>query len=91
MSHSRFDVVFSGRVQGVGFRYTSNQVARRFEVTGWVKNLPDGTVQMVVEGTPSELESYLDAVTAETHGRVAGREIHRKSATGEFSGFEIRH
>jgi acylphosphatase len=91
MSQTQFDVIFSGRVQGVGFRYTSNQVARRFEVTGWVKNLPDGTVQMVVEGTPGELESYLDAVGAETHGRVTKREIQRKPATGDFSGFEIRH
>ena len=87
----RFLVIFSGRVQGVGFRYTSKQVARRFDVTGWVKNLPDGTVQMVVEGLPDELESYVDAVSTETHGRVTEREIQRKSATGEFSGFEIRH
>lgn len=86
----RFLVIFSGRVQGVGFRYTSKQVARRFDVTGWVKNLPDGTVQMVVEGLPDELESYVDAVSTETHGRVTEREIQRKSATGEFSGFEIR-
>ena len=87
----RFLVIFSGRVQGVGFRYTSKQVARRFDVTGWVKNLPDGTVQMVAEGLPGELGSYVDAVGAETHGRVTEREIQRKSATGEFSGFEIRH
>ena len=86
----RFLVIFSGRVQGVGFRYTSKQVARRFDVTGWVKNLPDGTVQMIVEGLPDELESYVDAVSTETHGRVTEREIQRKSATGEFSGFEIR-
>ena len=49
------------------------------------------TVQMVVEGVPSELESYLNAVAVETRGRVTERDIRRKSATGEFSGFEIRH
>ncbi|MDA8562954.1 acylphosphatase [Mariniblastus sp.] len=91
MDRVRFLVIFSGRVQGVGFRYTSNQIAWRFDVTGWVKNLPDGDVQMVVEGTPDELESYLNAVSSETHGRVMKRTIQRKSATGEFSGFEIRH
>ena len=48
MDRVRFLVIFSGRVQGVGFRYTSNQIAWRFDVTGWVKNLPDGSVQMVV-------------------------------------------
>ena len=87
----RFEIVFSGRVQGVGFRYTSGQVARRFEVTGWVKNLPNGTVQMVIEGSVDELESYADAVAAETHGRVTDRRTERKQATGEFSRFEIRH
>lgn len=91
MKNVRWDVLFLGRVQGVGFRYTSKQVAGRFDVTGWVKNLSDGTVQMVVEGLPDEMESYLDAVGAETHGRVTDRKIQRKPATGEFSGFEIRH
>jgi len=91
MSRVRYEVIFSGRVQGVGFRYTSKQVAGRFDVTGWVKNLADRSVQMVVEGSRNELDTYLDAVGAETHGRVTDRQIQRKSATGEFSGFEIRH
>ncbi len=91
MSHVRYQVIFSGRVQGVGFRYTSDQVARRFEVTGWVKNLPNGTVQMVIEGAVDELASYLDTVAAETHGRVIDCQTELKPATGEFSKFEIRH
>ena len=91
MNHVRHEVIFSGRVQGVGFRYTSKQVAGRFDVTGWVKNLANDTVQMVVEGSANELDAYLDAVGAETHGRVTDRQTERKSATGEFSGFEIRH
>jgi len=56
-----------------------------------VKNLTDGTVQMDVEGAVDQLGPYLDAVVAETHGRVIDRKIQRKSATGEFHGFEIRH
>jgi acylphosphatase len=91
MNHIRYEVFFKGRVQGVGFRYTSAQVARRFKVTGWVKNLPDSSVQMVVEADAGELDSYVDAVVAETHGRVTDQQTHRKRATGEFSGFEIRH
>lgn len=91
MTPVRFSVIFSGRVQGVGFRYTSKQVARRFDVSGWVKNLTDGTVEMAVEGMADQLEAYVEAVAAETHGRVTDRKITRKSATGEFQGFEIRH
>lgn len=91
MNHVRHHVIFSGRVQGVGFRYTSDQVALRFEVTGWVKNLPNGTVQMIIEGATGELESYVNAVAAENHGRVTGRQTELKPATGEFLGFEIRH
>ena len=91
MNRIRYEVMFSGRVQGVGFRFTSYQVAKRFDVTGWVKNQPDRTVQMVVEGSVAELNSYLEAVVAETHGRVTDRQTTRKTATGEFSEFEIRH
>ena len=60
-------------------------------MTGWVKNLANGTVQMVAEGSANELDAFLNAVGEETHGRVTDRQIERKSATGEFSGFEIRH
>ena len=47
-------VLFSGRVQGVGFRYTTEAVASRFQVTGWVRNVRDGRVELVAEGLPDD-------------------------------------
>ena len=49
------EIHYSGRVQGVGFRYTVRSLASRTAVTGFVKNLPDGRVQLVVEGPPDEI------------------------------------
>ncbi len=61
----RREVHYSGRVQGVGFRYTACRIALQFAVTGYVKNLPDGRVELVVEGRPQEIEAMLQAVRAE--------------------------
>jgi len=87
----RWHIYFSGRVQGVGFRYTSRQVAQRYEVSGWVKNLPNGTVEMIVEGTADQLKMYVADVTDSTHGHVTDKQTTKSDATGEFSGMEIRH
>ena len=86
----RREVYYRGRVQGVGFRYTTRSVAQRFEVTGFVKNLPDGRVQLVAEGAPAELERFLGAVEDHLGRYVADAQQHSSAATGEFSGFEIR-
>ena len=51
--------IYSGRVQGVGFRFSTKQIATGFEVLGWVKNLPDGTVELQVKGEADEVEEFL--------------------------------
>jgi len=51
-------IVYSGNVQGVGFRYTAKTVANGFELTGTVRNLPDGKVELIAEGTQSELKAF---------------------------------
>ena len=55
-------ILYSGRVQGVGFRYTAKQIAAGYEVTGWVRNLPDGRVELQVSGEPDQLEAFLQAI-----------------------------
>ena len=92
----RYRIHFSGRVQGVGFRYTAMHIATGFEVTGFVKNLPDGRVLIVAEGRKNEL----DAFVSEIHRRMAGY-VHRHTtgeseATGEFAAsgkgsFDVRY
>lgn len=58
----RKHIYFSGHVQGVGFRYTTIQLARRFHLTGWVKNVYDGRVEMEVQGENEEYEYLMQAV-----------------------------
>ncbi len=55
-------VFFEGRVQGVGFRWTTKNIARGYEVTGWVKNLPDGRVELQACGETDEVEAFLEAI-----------------------------
>ena len=86
----RREVYYSGRVQGVGFRYTVQALARRFAVSGFVKNLADGRVQLVVEGTAAEIGAFLAAVWAEMGHYVADTQEIAGEATGRFSGFQVR-
>jgi acylphosphatase len=59
-------VIISGRVQGVGFRYSTKELARGFDVCGTVRNLPDGTVEILVTGEREEVESFLKELTVES-------------------------
>ena len=63
-------VHYSGRVQGVGFRYTTLHLAREYDVSGYVQNLPDGRVCVEVEGEGQEVDAFLAAIEEEMHGLV---------------------
>jgi len=90
MGRERLTIFFSGRVQGVGFRYTTKSVACGFEVTGTVRNLPDGRVELLAEGERGELEEFRRAIQDSEVGRfVRQEEAHWSEAKNEFRGFEI--
>ena len=59
-------VIFEGRVQGVGFRYTVKDLSRGFDVCGWVRNLPDGSVELQVMGEPGEVDSFIREIAEES-------------------------
>ncbi len=87
---TRLRVFYSGRVQGVGFRYTTKNVATGFEVTGIVRNLPDGRVELVAEGLKGELEEFLQAIRdSGLGGLIAREEATWEIAKNDFRGFEI--
>ena len=91
VSKEQREVLFSGRVQGVGFRYTTQGIARRYPVTGFVQNLPDGRVRLVVEGTPADLDSLIDELET-TMGRwIQAAHVDRHEPTGTFDSFDIRY
>ncbi|MES1167681.1 MAG: acylphosphatase [Oleiharenicola lentus] len=83
-------VFFSGRVQGVGFRYQALQVARGYDVSGCVMNLPDGRVQLEVEGRPDEVRDFITAVQEHMEGHIRKVEQTGTTRAPQFTGFTIR-
>lgn len=89
--HQRREVFFAGRVQGVGFRHTTWHIARRYPVRGYVQNLYDGRVQLVVEGPGESVDQFISDLRAEMDRHIRHAEVYNQPATGEFSEFSIRH
>ena len=82
--------LFSGRVQGVGFRYTVQDVAGNYDVRGYVRNLPDGRVELVAEGDAAEIGRFLDRIGEKMEGFIKSRSDFDSPATREFEDFSIR-
>ena len=83
-------IFFSGHVQGVGFRYSVLQVAKEFEVAGFVSNLADGRVQLEAEGTAADVTAYVSAVEERMHGYIRKLERSGKREPAQFRGFTIK-
>ncbi len=82
---------FTGRVQGVGFRYTVKNVALQYKVAGFVKNLPDGRVELVMEGAEPDMDRLVEDVRQRMNGYIKKVDSIQDLATGEFQQFFIRH
>jgi acylphosphatase len=83
-------VFFSGHVQGVGFRYSVLQIAREYDVAGFVSNLADGRVQLEVEGAKADVEAFTKSVEEKMHGYIRKVERSVGKRPAQFSGFVIR-
>jgi len=86
----RYDVVFTGRVQGVGFRYTAARLAERRNIAGWVRNEPDGSVRCVVEGERAEADRFLDDLRNAMTASIRGTSVAASAYTGSEAAFHIR-
>jgi len=90
MSRRRLQIHYSGRVQGVGFRYTVKTLASGFEVTGTVRNLPDGRVELIVEGVKDELAAFQNAIRESELGHfIRHEDVAWEEPQGQLRGFEI--
>jgi acylphosphatase len=83
-------VLFSGHVQGVGFRFRTCEIAESHSVTGFVRNLSDGRVELVAEGRIDDVDRFVQAVEVRLSEHIAEVENHSSPGTGEFTGFGIR-
>jgi acylphosphatase len=85
-------VFYEGRVQGVGFRFTVRHIAKGFDVTGWVRNLPDGRVELQVIGDEEEVRAFLDHIAqSELHSLIREQTENNLNEPVVARGFEIRH
>lgn len=90
MNTKRVHVFFSGRVQGVGFRFATAQLARGFDITGTVHNCPDGRVELVAEGPEAEVAAFLTAIDeSELAGFIKEKQTRSQKPEGDLKGFRI--
>ena len=89
MPATRVTLLYTGRVQGVGFRASASSAARKFDVTGTVRNLPDGRVELVAEGEPNTVAAFLAAVAGRMRSHIDGVDRTVSPATGEFDAFDV--
>jgi acylphosphatase len=91
-NEARAHVLFRGKVQGVFFRANTEGKAQELGLTGWVKNLPDGTVESVFEGPKEVIEKAIEwCSTSQPHAKVTDVEIGWEECTGEYSSFDVRY
>jgi len=89
--YTRVHGIVSGRVQGVGFRYFTQDIAAQYDVRGWVKNLPDGRVEFVAEGPKGMLNDFVKTINrGPVAGYVSALDLSWDKYTGEYESFRIR-
>ena len=87
----RSHVFFSGAVQGVGFRYTALAFARELKVNGWVKNLPDGRVELMAEGPRERLDNLIYKLDKFFEGKISHKDIDWLDARRQFTDFVVTY
>ena len=86
----RVRVFVDGRVQGVAYRFFAEKYAARLGITGWVRNLADGRVEVLAEGASHQVETFLERLReGPSLARIDGFDVRREPSTGEFPDFRI--
>lgn len=85
----RAHVMFSGTVQGVGFRFTVQRQALSLDLKGWVKNLPNGSVELLVEGPKEKIEKLCQNIEEYFDGYIRNKDIQFTPAQEKFENFQI--
>lgn len=88
--NKRLHAYYDGSVQGVGFRYTVERSAGTLGLAGWVTNLPDGRVEVILEGKESDIKKFLQKIESVFSLYIRDVDVEWGEATGEFNGFDIR-
>lgn len=89
MSKEQRIILFSGTVQGVGFRYTTCRVADSYDISGTVRNMPDGRVECVVEGESAEIDAFMAELTATMNRYIRKQTQNHAPFSGRFASFSV--
>ncbi|MHC4424417.1 MAG: acylphosphatase [Planctomycetota bacterium] len=89
MSQTAKRIIFAGRVQGVGFRFTAYNIANRYALTGWVRNLLDGTVEMLAQGTSDDIDYCLRDIKDTFGGHIRETKIEQLPPDTQYEDFKI--
>ena len=84
-------VIYTGRVQRVGFRWTTNQLAKGFEVTGFIEKRKDGTVYMVAEGNECVVDAFMESISSRMTTNIIDTMQSAGVFTGEFANFSVHY
>ncbi|MHC4552356.1 MAG: acylphosphatase [Planctomycetota bacterium] len=84
-------VIFKGRVQGVGFRYTTQRAASRYGLTGFVKNLPDGTVEALFQGTDANITACMEEIADSLGGYIRDIIGNQRPVNPQYHDFRISY
>lgn len=89
MEQTAKHVIFRGHVQGVGFRYTARQIAQQYHVAGFVRNLPDGTVEMFVQGPAQNIDNCLQDLQSSFEGYIRDTQVEPAVSSGRYTDFRV--
>ena len=89
MDQTAKDIIFKGHVQGVGFRYATHNIARRYDVCGFVRNLSNGTVELFVQGPGQDVENCVADIQESFSGHLRGTEVTTVSCNPACTDFRI--
>jgi len=85
----RLHIYYNGRVQGVGFRFSAEYIAQELNLTGWIKNLPDGRVELIAEGDEGILKKLIDEIENRMGSYVSNQLVYWEEFKGEFEHFGV--
>jgi acylphosphatase len=89
MTETANKIFFSGRVQGVGFRYTSLRIAKRYNLAGYVKNLPDGRVELYIQGPESDVRNCIEEISDQFLSNIRDKEVVDQPVSPQYDQFRI--
>ncbi len=89
MEQTARHILFSGQVQGVGFRYTAHRIARRYNLTGFVRNLPDGDVEMLAQGPEQDIDTCIAEIQDYFAGYIRNTQIEPVPCNSRLTDFRV--